>query len=136
MDPQQQARQAVLDALLGRQPLPGGVRPLLFPDLPDLDTAPTVLLVADEDDPGLALPTHVRTVASSEMGRLSGEAPQTPVLTFLTPEAFADRVGVRLRVSMSDERGRLVPLGEVVATFTATADGALMISEPTHVLAY
>lgn len=131
----QQARQAVLDALLGSSPLPGGVQPLVFPDVGDLSAAPSVVLVTEAGDPDLRLPERVHSSTARKVGpRLDGK--DVPVLQFLRPEAFPDRVGVRLRVSRTDDSHRPIPLGEVVVTFTRASDGTLTVSEPTHVVAY
>lgn len=134
MDPEQQARQAVLDALLGRQPLPGGVQPLVFPDA-NLVDAPVVLLVVEPADPPLRLPERVRAVTRQHLGDLFDQ-PGVPVLEFMRPEIFPGKVGARLRISTTDDRQRLVPLGEVVATFTRGRHSSLEVGEPTNVVAY
>lgn len=125
------AQQALLAALLGRTPLPGGAEPLLFPDLPPTDEGRQVVLVS-ADPPG-DLPTGLRVVPQVEAGSLEAG---TAVLELLPAEDLPGRTGARLRVSRADDQGRLAPLGEVVATFVERADGELEVTEPTHVLAY
>ncbi len=123
----------MLESLLGRRPLPGSDQPLLHPDLPDLATGRrVVLLERPEDD------LHTPPVPGVETTMHADDArePGTAVLQFMPPEAFEDRVGVRLRVSVVDDHARLLRLGEVVATFVQDDSGALVTSQPTHVLAY
>ncbi len=127
------AQQAVLEALLGRQTLPGSAEPLLVPDLPDLGAAPVVLVASAELDPATVLPQGLRTV--DDAAEPDAE-PGTAVLELLGPEAFPDRESVRVRVSRLDDQHRTVPLGEVVVTFVEGDDGDLMVTEPTHVLGY
>lgn len=132
---EQLAQQAVLEALLGRKPLPGSAQPLLFPDILDLgEGRPTVLAPAADLELSREAAAAVRTLPTpaSEEDLEAG----TAVLEFLAPEQFPNRTSVRLRVSVRDEQGRDLPLGEVVATFTAGPDGDLVTTEPTHVLAY
>lgn len=132
---ERKARQAVLDALLSGAPLPGGVQPLLFPDFPHIAETAAVVLV-DPDDPRLELPPRVSIAPAGALTTALGDDHSTPVLEFLTPEPFPDRVGVRLRMSQMDDHARLVSLGEIIATFTTTAAGDLMVTEPTHVVAH
>lgn len=135
MDLEQQARQAVLDALLGGLTLPGGVQPLLFPDIPAIAHSPTVTLLAEEH-PGLTLPARVTLTPPAAVPAAALQDPSAPVLQFLDPEPLPDRVGVRLRVSRFDAQQRLVPLGEIVASFTVSPAGDLAVTEPTHIAAY
>jgi hypothetical protein len=123
----------VLESLLGRRPLPGSDQPLLLPDLPDLATQRRVVLV-DIPEADLHTPPVSGVEATTDADG-AGES-GTAVLQFLPPEAFPDRVGVRLRVSVVDDNARLLPLGEVVATFVQDDSGALVSTQPTHVLAY
>jgi hypothetical protein len=131
---EREARQSVLDALLGGTPLPGGVQPLLFPDVPTIADAPTVVLVGDDE--GLDLPARVRVATPEALSESVGDDTTAPVLEFLHPEPWSDRVGVRLRVSRLDAQGSVVPLGEIVVTFVVTQAGGLVVTEPTHVVAY
>lgn len=132
---QRQARQAVLDALLTGTALPGGVQPLLFPDSPRLVGSATVVLI-DPGDPGLDTPARVRILPLDGVATALHEDGSPPVLEFLEPEHFPGLVGVRLRVSRLDDQARLLPLGEVIATFTPTDTGELVVGEPTHTLAF
>ena len=127
------ARQAVLDALLSGTPLPGGVQPLLFPDTPHITDAAVALI--EDHGPALRVPPRVRVVPRKALRELLGDQ-SIPVLEFLEPEPFPDRVGVRLRVSRVEGQSGLVPLGEVIATFTSSPTSDLTVTDPTHVLAY
>jgi hypothetical protein len=130
----QRARHAVLESLLGRTPLPGSGQPLLFPDLPDIAQRRRIVLVEPSDaDLHTPPPPDERVTVTSDR---DAAEPGTVLLEFLRPEAFLDRVGVRLRVSVVDDQRRPQPLGEVVATFVQDDSGALVATEPTHVLAY
>lgn len=131
---EQQARQAVLDALLSGTPLPGGIQPLLFPDTPRIAEGPVILV--DTGDQGLCLPSRVRSVPPGASPDLLHQQPAAPVLEFLEPEPFPNRVGVRLRVSRLEDQVGLVPLGEIVATFVSTAESNLTVTDPTHVVAF
>ena len=132
---QRQARQAVLDALLSGTALPGGVQPLLFPDSPHLVDSATVVLI-DAGDPVLDTPARVQILPRDGLVAALREHGSPPVLEFLEPEHFPGMVGARLRVSRLDDQARLLPLGEVIATFTPTDTGELVVGEPTHTLAF
>lgn len=132
---EEQARHAVLEALLNGAPLPGGAQPLQFPDSPRLTRSAEVLLVIAKDDPLPDLPARVQVITSEGLADVRQRGEPTPVLEFLEPEHFSGRVGVRLRVSHLDEQGQLLPLGEVIVTFSPTGDNGLTVTEPTYVLA-
>ena len=135
MSIEQRAEQVLLEALLGRRPLPGSDQALLVPDLPDLGQERPAALVRS----GALTPdawVSGRVAAVDDAAAAAQLEPGTAVLEFVRPEQFPDRTSARVRVSVVDGTHRAVPLGEAVATFIEQPDGTLVTAEPTHVLAY
>jgi hypothetical protein len=134
MPTEAEAQQALLDSLLGGTPLPGTAQPLVFPDAPDLAAGRRVLLGDERGAGGLDVPDRVRVVGRDGLAAAARTGGDAAVLEFLPPEELPGVVGARLRISVPDRDGRLLALGEVVASFHEADE--LRATEPTHVLSY
>ena len=127
------AQVLVLESVLTHRPLPGMDRALAFPDPIQREDDVQVVLVDDREASTLELPPQIRIIRSTELETMQPDEP-LPFLTFLEPESFAGKIGVRLRLSLALPDRDPAPLGEIVATFDDR--DPLVAVYPTHVLAY
>ena len=108
-------------------------RALAFPDPIQREDDVQVVLVDDREASTLELPPQIRVIRPTELETMQPDEP-LPFLTFLEPEGFAGKIGVRLRLSLALPNRDPAPLGEIVATFDDR--DPLIAVDPTHVLAY
>jgi hypothetical protein len=132
----EQLRATMLRAVLAQQPLPGSERPISFPDLAFITSAPRLLIVDDnlsaQFDPG-ELGRPVEVVIQAEVRARAEREGDLAYVYYQPAEWLNERVRIAIEVRMAPTQPDLRPLGlgGISATFAQTDGDWIVVDGPT-----